>query len=196
MKQYQNDIKKAAREMDRERGKLEKNEKQLMNEMRKAAKENNAATVRMKAKDIVRSRKYQKKFGKLKSQLQAMGLRMQCMKATASMCKSMENVTRAMGAMNQQMNPAKIRAVMMAFQQLSTEMGIKEELMDQAMEDMEDSEGEMEDDADLLVKQIMQEAHLSMSEGANAGQQQVAAPAAAGTNDLDDMQARLDNLRK
>ena len=55
-------INKAVRELDREKMGLEREEKRLMMEIKKAAKENQMQSVKIMAKDLVRTRQYVAKF--------------------------------------------------------------------------------------------------------------------------------------
>jgi charged multivesicular body protein 2A len=85
MRQYKRGIEKSIRELERERQKLEQQEKKLIIDMKKMAKKNENEVVRIMAKDIVRTRSYVKKFHKMKAQLQAVGLRLQTLQSTDSM---------------------------------------------------------------------------------------------------------------
>ena len=58
------------RDLDRERAQLEKQEKQHIIEIKKMAKKNEMATVRIMAKDLVRTRNTQKKFMMMKANIQ------------------------------------------------------------------------------------------------------------------------------
>lgn len=55
-------INRAVRELDREKAGLEREEKQLTIEIKKAAKENQMAAVKIMAKDLVRTRQHITKF--------------------------------------------------------------------------------------------------------------------------------------
>ena len=55
-------INRAVRELDREKTGLEREEKRMIMEIKKAAKENQMAAVKIMAKDLVRTRQHITKF--------------------------------------------------------------------------------------------------------------------------------------
>jgi charged multivesicular body protein 2A len=83
---------KAIRELDRERTGLQAQEKKLIAEIKRVAKQNQMAAVRLMAKDLIRTRSSVTKFYALKSQLQGVSLRMQTLKSTQAMADAMRCV--------------------------------------------------------------------------------------------------------
>ena len=77
MKINQRHIKKAIRELDREKRGLEMNERKLITEIKVMAKKGQMNPVKVMAKDLVRTRKYQEKFLEMKAQLQGVSLQLQ-----------------------------------------------------------------------------------------------------------------------
>lgn len=63
--------------MERERRKLELQEKKLVSEIKKSAKNGQISAAKIQAKDLVRTKKYVEKFNNMKTQLQAISLRIQ-----------------------------------------------------------------------------------------------------------------------
>lgn len=56
------------------------------------------------AKDLVRTRRYIQKFYAMRTQLQAVSLRIQTLRSNQQMGEAMKGATKAMGMMNRQMN--------------------------------------------------------------------------------------------
>eukprot|EP00756_Hemistasia_phaeocysticola_P029928 Hpha_TRINITY_DN16262_c3_g3::TRINITY_DN16262_c3_g3_i1::g.15538::m.15538/K12191/CHMP2A; charged multivesicular body protein 2A len=195
MREYKRQIDRTAREMDRERMKMEQTEKKLMADMRKFAKQNQMETVRIMAKDLVRTRQYQTKFAKMKGTLMAVSLRLQTLNSTAAMANAMKGVTKAMRGMNSKMNLPAMQKIMMDFERQNEMMGMKEEMMSDAIDSAMDSEGEEEDQTESLVQSVLDEIGLDMKAQMGVGQGQLA-PAAKQEEESDDLQARLDKLRK
>lgn len=54
------------------------------------------------AKDLVRTRRYVKKFIMMKANIQAVSLKIQTLKSNNSMAQAMKGVTKAMATMNKQ----------------------------------------------------------------------------------------------
>ena len=188
------------------------------------AKENQLKSVRVLAKDLVRTRNSITKFYALKSQLQGVSLRMQTLKSTQAMADAMNGVTKAMGAMNNKLNLPAISKIMKEFERENDKMEMTTEIMGDALDDAFENEGE-EDESEELVNAVLDELGCSMnadlvsvpiggnkgSNGAIAANKSAAAaveensrekePVLEGGGGVsggidDDLQARLDNLRK
>ena len=100
IKEYNRSIKKSVRELDRERNTLERQEKKLMSDIKKAAKDGQMGPAKIMAKDLVRTRAYIRKMHKMKSHMEAVSLRLQTMSSSQQMAQCMKGVTKAMGMMN------------------------------------------------------------------------------------------------
>lgn len=198
---------KSIRELDRERGQLQAQEKKLIVEMKKSAKANQIGAMKVMAKDLIRTRHSVVKFQGLKSQLQGVSLRMQTMKSTQAMAESMRGVTVAMASMNKKMNLPMLQKIMREFEKQNEKMEMSSDMMGDAIDDALESEGE-EEETEELISQVLDEiginlnAEMLSAPGNNpaavpAAQQGVAQPESAGAGSIDgDLQARLDNLRR
>ena len=97
---------------------LQSQEKKLVAEIKKAAKDGQMEAVRVMAQSLVRNRHSVAKLHGLKAQLQAVSLRLATLKSTQAMADAMAGATRAMVAMNRRMNmPAltKVRRLFSGF---------------------------------------------------------------------------------
>ena len=87
-------IQKSIRELDRERAALEVQEKRIIADIKKNAKNNQMSSVRILAKDLVRTRRYIEKFINMKAHMQAVNLRLQTMKSNHAIAQAMTGVTK------------------------------------------------------------------------------------------------------
>merc|ERR1712168_470064 len=186
---------RACREMDREKGRLEQQEKRVVADIKKQAKAGQMETVKVMAKDLVRTRQNVQKFTLMKTNMQAIKLKMTTMKATQSMAKSMAGVTKAMQRMNKTMNLPNIQKIMMEFEKQSEIMDTKAELVDDVMDDvLEDTSA----DADVEVAKVLSELNIEMGDKLNEAP--VANTTMPSVNNTtvpeDDIEARLAALRK
>ncbi|KAJ5079449.1 charged multivesicular body protein 2a [Anaeramoeba ignava] len=94
LKEYQKLLRKSQREIERERMKLQRQEKTIIADMKKMAKEGQANSCKIMAKDLVRTRHTIQKFYRMKAQLQAVSLRIQTMRSSATMTKAMRGTAR------------------------------------------------------------------------------------------------------
>ncbi|GLV37165.1 Vacuolar protein sorting 2 [Carabus blaptoides fortunei] len=212
LRKNQRALNKAMRDLDREKQRMEQQEKKIIADIKKLAKEGQMDAVKIMAKDLVRTRRYEKKFMLMKANIQAVSLKIQTLRSQNAMAQAMKGVTKAMQSMNRQLNMPQIQRILQEFEKQSEIMDMKEEMMNDAIDDaMEDDADEEETDA--VVSQVLDELGLQLNDqlsglpqatgslAAGATKQPAAAAAAAaaggGLSDADaDLQARLDNLRR
>lgn len=193
--------------MDRERVKLEQQEKKLIADIKKAAKQGQMGSCQVMAKDLVRTRRYIQKFYQMKTQLQGVSLRIQTVRSNQQMMQSMKGATRLLGSMNRSMNLPALQRIAMEFEKENDIMDQRQEMMDDAIDDsMEADEEESED----IVNQVLDEIGIDLNQklgetpsgivsGAVAEPKQAQAIGAGGVGSGggdDDLMARLDNLRR
>ncbi|GAA5824572.1 hypothetical protein JCM11251_000481 [Rhodosporidiobolus azoricus] len=234
LRQHQRSLQKAQRELDRERSKLEQQEKKLVMDIKNGARKGEMGSCKVMAKDLVRTRRYISKFYSMKTQLQAVSLRIQGMRSNQQMAEAMKGATKAMSLMSRQMNLPQIQRILQDFEKESSMMDMKEEMMGDAIDDaMDDEIGETEEEeGDKILEEVLAEIGVSVGQqlgdaptsvpatsisepgirravavGESAGPAMPSASASsagpaggagggAGDGGLDDLQARLDNLRR
>jgi len=234
LRQHQRALQKAQRELDRERTKLEQQEKKLVADIKKSAKAGQMGACKVMAKDLVRTRRYTQKFYQMRTQLQAVSLRIQTLRSNQQMAEAMRGATRAMASMNRGMNLPAIQRIMNEFEKESSTMDMKQEMMEDAVDDVMDDEAEdEEEEGDKILKEVLDEIGVSLSQQLadtpsalaalsapvsnkreavalggdahppvmsnptnNASAPAVGPSAGGGGSDVDDLQARLDALRK
>lgn len=235
LRKNQRALTKAMRELDRERAKMEQQEKKTIADIKKMAKAGQMDAVKIMAKvscnknyvsrlvfnfylfqDLVRTRKYIKKFMLMRANIQAVSLKIQTLKSQNAMAQAMKGVTKAMGNMNKQMKLPEIQKIMMEFEKQSEIMDMKGEMMEDAIDDVMGDEDD-EEESDAIVNQVLDELGLQLTDqignapigtgtlAATAGTSKAktavaagggGAGAAADDDDDADLQARLDDLRR
>eukprot|EP00020_Sapocribrum_chincoteaguense_P012484 CAMPEP_0170736042 /NCGR_PEP_ID=MMETSP0437-20130122/3411_1 /TAXON_ID=0 /ORGANISM="Sexangularia sp." /LENGTH=268 /DNA_ID=CAMNT_0011074393 /DNA_START=16 /DNA_END=818 /DNA_ORIENTATION=+ len=180
MREQQRMINKCIREMDREKTRLEREEVKIVRDIKKLAKEGQMGAARIQAKNVVRTRTYIQKFIKMRAELQAVSLRIVTLKSTASMATAMKGITKAMMVMNRQINLPAMQRIMMEFEKQSEIMDMKEEVVNETMDDaFEDEEDEAEEEA--LIGQVLDEIGIDLNEQMSSvprGEMDSGAPAA------------------
>jgi len=158
LRQHQRSLVKAQRELDRERAKLEQQEKKLIVDIKKGAKAGQMNACKVMAKDLVRTRRYVQKFYQMRTQLQAVGLRIQTLRSNQQMADAMKGATRAMASMNRGLNLPQIQKIMQDFEKENSMMDMKEEMMSDAVDDVMDDEAEEEEEeGDKILKEVLDE---------------------------------------
>ncbi|XP_019743352.1 charged multivesicular body protein 2a isoform X1 [Hippocampus comes] len=163
LRQNQRALNRAMRDLDRERTKLEQQEKKIIADIKKMAKQGQMDAVKIMAKDLVRSRRYVKKFIMMRANIQAVSLKIQTLKSNNSMAQAMKGVTKAMATMNRQLKLPQIQKIMMEFERQSEIMDMKEEMMNDAIDDALGDEDD-EDESDAIVSQVLDELGLNLSD--------------------------------
>jgi len=209
LKKNQRALNKAMRELDRERAKMEQQEKKIIADIKKMAKQGQMDAVKIMAKDLVRTRRYVKKFMLMRANIQAVSLKIQTLKSQNSMAQAMKGVTKAMMSMNKQMKLPEIQKIMQEFEKQSEIMDMKEEMMSDVIDDALGDDDD-EEESDAIVTQVLDELGLQLTDqitglpvaggsvatGPTAAQAKVPV-AAGGEVDADaDLAARLENLRR
>jgi len=164
LRQHQRAIAKAQRELDRERNKLEASEKKLIADIKKSAKDGQLNACKVMAKDLVRTRRYVHKFYQMRTQLQAVGLRIQTLRSNQQMADAMRGATRAMASMNRGLNLPAIQHIMTDFEKESSMMDMKEEMMSDAVDDVMDEEEDEELEGDKILKEVLDEIGVNLSQ--------------------------------
>ncbi|XP_017587092.1 PREDICTED: charged multivesicular body protein 2a [Corvus brachyrhynchos] len=155
------------------------------------------------AKDLVRTRRYVRKFIAMRANVQGVALRVQTLKSNSAMASAMRGVTRAMATMNRQVSATwvtwgvtralatmnregsapgvtwgvtramatmnrqlklpQIQRILLEFQKQSELMDMKEELMNDAIDDALGDEDD-EDESDAVVSQVLDELGLNLTD--------------------------------
>jgi len=205
IKEHQRTIQKSIREIERERKRLEQTETKVISDIKKAARDGQMGAARIMAKDLVRTRQHVQKMYKMKTQLQAVALRIQTIKSQAAMANAMKGVTRAMVRMNRTINLPSLQRIMIEFQKQSEMMDMKEETIGETMDEMWSDDDE-EAATDEVIGQVLDEIGINLEtqlvdtpEAAPVDKAKSPEPVKAAAVEADadrELQARLNNLRK
>ncbi|EYE92980.1 ESCRT-III subunit protein DID4 [Aspergillus ruber CBS 135680] len=217
LRKHQRALDRTQRELDRERIKLENQEKKLVQDIKKSAKNGQIGACKIQAKDLVRSRRYIQKFYQMRTQLQAISLRIQTVRSNEQMMQSMKGATMLLGSMNRQMNLPALQRIAMEFERENDVMDQRQDMMDDAIDEATGMEADEEEGEDI-VKEVLDEIGVDLNQSlgetpsdiqkATVSESRVAQPVGAGagggggggsgggTTSDDDLQARLDSLRK
>lgn len=210
LRKNQRALNKAMRDLDREKARMEQQEKKIIADIKKMAKEGQMESVKIMAKDLVRTRRYVKKFMIMKANIQAVSLKIQTLRSQNAMAQAMKGVSKAMQNMNRQLNLPQIQKILQEFEKQSEIMDMKEEIMNDAIDDAMEDEAD-EEETDAIVSQVLDELGLQLNDQLSGLPQATASLSVAGgktatpvagatggiSTDADaDLQARLDNLRR
>ncbi|DAZ97007.1 TPA: hypothetical protein N0F65_011922 [Lagenidium giganteum] len=217
LRENKREINRAIRELDRERLNMQNQEKKLIIEIKKMAKEGQISSVKIMAKDLVRTRQHVNKFYTMRSQLQAVALRLETAKSAEAMTSALAGTTKAMQAMAKSMNLPRLNQIMMEYTKESERMEMQQEMIGDTIDDVMDADQD-EEETDKIVGQVLDEIGIDLTGNvpeapvAQAAATQPAQPAMivppaapvaagaapAGGSDaaMSELEARLNNLRR
>lgn len=193
MKEYKRSIDKSTRELERERTKLQTQEKKIIADIKKAAKDGQMGPVKIMAKDLVRTRAQITKFYQMKCQMQAVGLQIQTIKSTQGMAEAMKGASRAMRAMNASVDARAMAKILADFEKESQIMNDKQEMMDEAIDDTFETEDE-ETAVNDVVGQVLAEIGIDLGDAMGAAPAGKKAQAVEADADAS-LEERLRNLK-
>ncbi|KAJ0162669.1 DOA4-independent degradation protein 4 [Colletotrichum tanaceti] len=207
LRKNQRMLDKAIRELDQVRVKLEKQEKQLITQIKQSAQKGQMGACKIQAKDLVRTRRYVEKFYGMRSQLQKISLRLQTYRTNEQMMTAMKGATQALGTMNRSMNLPALQRIAMEFERENDIMDQRQEMMDDVMDDAMDVGADEE--GEEVVEQVLEEIGVDLTSALGetpSGMQTTAVPESrvaqavggggGGDPGDDALQARLDSLRR
>jgi charged multivesicular body protein 2A len=132
---------------------------------------------------------------KMKTQLQAVSLRLQTVKSQNAMATAIKGVARAMVRMNQQIDIKSMAGIIMEFEKQSELLDSKEEMIGDAMDDMMDVSDE-EAETENVVDQVLEEIGIQLSSELGAApSSKPAEPVEVNQSDKE-LEMRLENLRR
>ena len=194
MREQKRILNRAIREVDRERMQLQNSEKKLLAEIKTLAKKGEMNSVKILAKDLVRGRNQVTKFYEIRSQLQAIEMRLQTVKSLNSMGDAIKNVTKSMAKMNKLMNLPKLNEIMREFTRQNEQMGLTEEMMGDAV-DMALDGGETEEETDQVVAQVLGEIGVEYGDQLESGHMAAVGRKEESKQGVSDLEARFNNLK-
>lgn len=156
-------IDRAIRDLEREKTRMEQQEVKLVNEIRKNARANQMDSVKIMAKDLVRTKSQIKKFNIMKANLQAISLKTATLKSQSSMASAMRGVTQGLVRMNRQMNLPQIQRIIQEFQKQTDMVDMKEEMINDVMDDVFEEDTD-EQESDQIVNKVLDELGIEMNE--------------------------------
>merc|ERR1711871_163108 len=104
--------------------------------------------VKVMAKDLVRTRNYITRFIEMKTQMNAVSLKLQTIKSNDAMSTAMKGVTKALTSMNKQISLPGLQKIMTEFARENERADLTQEMIGDSIDDALGEVGdEMEEDA-------------------------------------------------
>ncbi|KAM3267612.1 vacuolar protein sorting-associated protein 2 3 isoform X4 [Capsicum chacoense] len=136
--------------------------KKLVAEIKRTAKTGNETATKVLARQLVRLRQQIANLQGSRAQMRGIATHTQAISAQSSVAAGMKGATKAMTAMNKQMEPAKQAKVMQDFQRQSAQLDMTTEMMSDAIDDAIDND-EAEEETEDLTNQVLDEIGIDIA---------------------------------
>jgi len=162
LKENKRAINKAIREIEKEVTRMERKQKEMATNIKRMAKKNQTASVKVVVKDFVRMKGHISRLIMFKTQLNAIALKMQTMKSHQALTSAMNGAFGCMKRMNAAVSLPAMQEIMRDFQYENEKAEEYQENMDELIDDvMGEDDAEMEEDA--IFNQVMDELGIENS---------------------------------
>lgn len=156
-------INRAMREMEREKRKMEQQENKLIVEIKKMAKLGQNDSVKILAKDLVRTRHYIKKFNMIQANFRAISLKILTFKSYNTMTEAMRNITIVLRNINRRIHLPQIQRILRDFEKEVDMCDIKENYIDDSIDDTFDND-EDEEESEQILNKVLDELGLQLTD--------------------------------
>ncbi|XP_022108977.1 charged multivesicular body protein 1b-like [Acanthaster planci] len=187
-------LKFAAKQMDRNAKKCEKEEKAEKGKLKKAIQKGNMEGARIHAENAIRQKNQNLNFMRMSSRIDAVAQRVQTAVTTQQVTKSMGGVVKSMNAALKSMNLEKVMRIMDQFEKQFETLDVQSEVMDQAMAGTTTLNVPVAQ-VDNLMQEVADEAGLDLNMELPSGQTTALAGASAASMEQDELSQRLQQLR-
>ena len=189
--EYQRELRHAQRSMDREDVKAAAQERALLADIVRQAKDQRLDLCKARTRELVRLRSHRARLDAMKGHMKALGQQLSTVSGAQNMQAIMGKTARLLQGLNKKMDARAIHSMLMEYERQSTAFADTQEIVEESMDSMFETDGEQEATDDAMLK-VFEELGLDLSVGIGAAK----AGATATDRDIaDDLDARLNRLR-
>ncbi|CAH0555050.1 unnamed protein product [Brassicogethes aeneus] len=197
--EWNHKLRKEGYQLERQIRAIQREEEKIKRSLKEAAKKNDKDTCTILAKEIIRARKAINKIYTSKAHINSVSLQMKNQLATLRVAGSLSKSTEVMQAMQKLVRIPEIAQTMQDMSKEMMKAGIIEEMLDESMDVLEDSE-EVEEAAQTEVDKVLWEiTEGKIGEAPLPPTEEKSVPAPEeeeeDTEELEEMQSRLAALK-
>lgn len=152
-KENKRKIERSMRHLERERKKLEREEPKILTDIKKLAQKGLHGPAKIRAKDLARLRNQVSQLYILGSQLKGITMQLASVQGNAAVMEALQKSCEAISAVEGSMSVKDIINMVKNYAKESEKLGMKQEMMGDAMEDVLDT-GDVDTEADKIYAQI------------------------------------------
>jgi len=195
MEKHLFNLKFAAKELERNSKRSEKEEKVEKAKLKKAIQKNNMEGARIHAENAIRQKNQALNYLRMASRVDAVASRVQTAVTTKKVTQSMAGVVKSMDAAMKSMNLEKISNLMDKFEKQFEDLDVQSSYMENTMSSTT-TVTVPQNDVEHLMQQVADEAGLELNMELPAGETGTIASSTAASTEQDELTQRLAKLRQ
>lgn len=187
LRDYQRKIAGSARGMEREIRRLDLQEKGMLRELAKHAKESQIDLATSKAKEMVRLRAHRARLRTMKENMTGLSQQLQTVQSSAKMQETIAVTAKMLQGLNARFDVSNVARMLVEFEKQNVLMAQKQELVDETLDSAFEVDGEADATSEAVLD-VLQEAGLDLRGrlGGSLGQRE---------EEIGDLDERLQRLR-
>lgn len=200
LRRNQSAINKASREIEREKRKMEVEETKLIVQIKKMAKLGQSDSVKILAKNLIRTRRYISKFNMIQANFRAISLQVLTFKSYNTMTEAMRNITLVLRRINRSIGLPQMQKILQDFERAVDVCDLKESFINYEIDNTFSNDDD-DEESDAILNKVLDELGLELTD------KLATLPATIPGDDLsnvqttssfeeDDLLQRLNKLRK
>lgn len=162
LKSYASEIRKHIRSMQREETKSTQSEKNIIKEIKALANKQEINMAKIKAKELVRTRTFRKRLAITQQGLSCLAQELSIMQSSQQTQEILEKTTKILHALNSKMDIGSTYKMLMEFDRQNTTMAEKQEIVDDSLDSMFDTD---DSEIDSTMSSVFEELGLGISNG-------------------------------
>ena len=193
IKEYQRDLRHAQRSMDREDLKAAAQERSLLADILRQAKDRKLDQCKARVRELIRLRGHRARMSTMKGHMTSLGQQLTTVQGAKSMQGIMSKTNRLLQGLNKTMDARAVHRMLIDYERQSSTFTASQEVVEETLDSMFETDGEQEATDDAM-RGVFEELGLDLAADFGAAR---AAPSRQQQDDVDlaDIEARLSRLR-
>ena len=192
IKEYQRDLRHAQRSMDREDLKAAAQERSLLADILRQAKDRKLDQCKARVRELIRLRGHRARMSTMKGHMTSLGQQLATVQGAKSMQGIMSKTNRLLQGLNKTMDARAVHRMLIDYERQSSTFTASQEVVEETLDSMFETDGEQEATDDAM-QGVLEELGLDLSFKLGAA----SAATSLQTEDVDlaDIEARLSRLK-
>ena len=192
IKEYQRDLRHAQRSMDREDLKAAAQERSLLADILRQAKDRKLDQCKTRVRELIRLRGHRARMSTMKGHMTSLGQQLTTVQGAKSMQGIMSKTNRLLQGLNKTMDARAVHRMLIDYERQSSTFTASQEVVEETLDSMFETDGEQEATDDAM-QGVLEELGLDLSFKLGAA----SAATSLQTEDVDlaDIEARLSRLK-